>query len=129
MTHGMIWVFILWIATPPTESWHCQNDLEVRCTSEHCEVQEADSYTPMGINFDDSGSMSVCAYTGCWEGDGTVVKSNDFLILTGDGLKFSTAPDSADMSTDIVIVLDRSDNVAIVKAGTFAHPLLCEQGD
>ena len=112
-------------ATVPTSSWQCRNDLEISCNAEGCEAGE--SFTPMDVRFDDAGSMSVCAYSGCWEGTGTVVNSEAFVVLTGHKLAFSTAPDSEDSKQDIVIVLDRADQVALLKAGAFAHPLLCEK--
>ena len=112
-------------ARQPTERWQCKNDLEIRCDVEHCEV--ADSFTPMDVQFDDAGSMSGCAYSGCWEGKGTVVQREHFVVLTGYDLPFSTAPDSADSRAAIVLVLDRADQVGMLKAGAFAHPLRCEQ--
>jgi hypothetical protein len=81
----------------------------------------------MNVTIDDAGFMLVCAYSGCWEGTGTVVKSEEFVMLTGHDLPFSTAPDSVEMQESIVIVLDRADSVATLKAGAFAHPLRCER--
>ena len=109
----------------PTAQWQCRNDLEVSCDTEHCEA--AESFTPMDVRVDDTGSMSVCAYSGCWEGTGTVVQSEHFVVLTGHDLPFSTAPDTADSQAAIVIAIDKQDQVAILKAGSFAQPLLCEQ--
>jgi hypothetical protein len=80
----------------------------------------------MDVRVDDAGSMSVCAYTGCWEGTGTVNQSERFVVLTGHDLPFSTASDDADSQAAIVIALDKEDQVAVLKAGSFAHPLLCE---
>lgn len=112
-------------STAPTARWQCRNDLEISCDTEHCET--SDSFTPMSVTVDDAGSMSVCAYTGCWEGTGTVVQSERFVVLTGHDLPFSTAPDAAESQADIVIAIDKQDHVAILKAGSFAQPLLCEQ--
>ncbi len=109
----------------PTTQWQCRNDLEISCDVEHCEAVE--SFTPMDVRLDDAGSMSVCAYTGCWEGTGTVTKSEHFVVLMGHDLPFFTAPDAADSQADIVIAIDKEDHVAILKAGSFAQPLLCEQ--
>ncbi len=108
-----------------TVQWQCHNDLEISCDAEHCEA--AESFTPMDVRFDDAGSMSVCAYTGCWEGTGSVVQSERFVVLTGHDLPFSTAQDAADSQADIVIAIDKEDHVAILKAGSFAQPLICEQ--
>ena len=112
-------------ATAPTARWACRNDLEISCKAGKCEAGE--SFTPMDVRVDDAGAMSVCAYSGCWEGTGTVVTSEHFVVLTGHDLTFSTAPDSEDSKEDIVIAIDRDDNVAILKAGAFAHPLLCKK--
>ena len=81
----------------------------------------------MDVTFDDAGMMSVCAYTGCWEGTGTVTRSGPFVIVAGDALPFSTAPDDTESRAAIVIALDQTDQVATLKAGAFAQPLRCEQ--
>ena len=107
-----------------TAQWQCRNDLEISCDAEHCEA--ADSFTPMSVTVDDAGSMSVCVYTGCWEGTGTVAQSARFVVLTGHDLPFSTAAEAAGTQADIVIAIDKADDVAILKAGSFAQPLRCE---
>ena len=109
-----------------SESWQCSNDLEVRCGEGRCEAEAGDGFTPMSVSADDSGAMSVCAYSGCWEGSGEVVQSEEFLVLIGHDLEFSTSRDSESAQENIVIVIDRTDGVATLKAGEFAHPLLCE---
>jgi hypothetical protein len=116
---------ILFAVTSQGKSWECRNDMEITCSNGKCEAKIADGFTPMSVSFDDSGKMSVCAYTGCWEGTGKVAKDGDFLMLSGQNLKFST---SADMNQNIAITLDRSDNIAMLKAGGFAHPLVCKTG-
>ena len=112
-------------AAAPTTSWQCRNDVEISCDDEGCDVE--DSFTAMDVRVDAAGSMSVCAYSGCWEGTGTVAGSEAFVVFTGHNLAFSTAPDSEESKKDIVIAIDRADQVAILKAGAFAHPLLCEK--
>ena len=112
-------------AAVSTTGWQCRNDLEISCDAEACEQQ--DGFTPMDVHVDDAGAMSVCAYSGCWEGTGTVVKSEPFIVFTGHNLAFSAAPDSEDGKENIIIVLDTADQVAILKAGAFAHPLRCEK--
>ena len=107
------------------ERWNCHNDLEISCDRERCE--SAESFTPMDVTVDEAGAMSVCAYSGCWEGTGTVTRSARFVVLMGHGLSFSTAQDAADGRQDIVIAIDREDHAAILKAGSFAHPLRCEK--
>lgn len=110
-----------------TASWQCTNDLEVRCGGGTCEVETADAFTPMSVTVDDSGAISVCAYSGCWEGTGEVFESGEFLVLAGQDLEFSTSRDSPSSRADIAIAIDRADGVATLKAAEFAHPLLCER--
>ena len=69
----------------------------------------------------------MCAYSGCWEGTGTVTQSEQFVVLTGHELPFSSDPDGTDSGQAIAIVIDAEDDVAILKVGTFAHPLRCER--
>ncbi|NNE98294.1 MAG: hypothetical protein HKN25_04655, partial [Pyrinomonadaceae bacterium] len=126
MTLFTILIFTIFGITSSSEKWECRNDLEIRCADGNCKTQEKGSSTPMSVSFDDSGMMSVCAYSGCWEGKGNVFRSGDFLSLAGHGLKFSTSPERAEMNRDISITLDRKDNVAMLKAGEFAHPMVCK---
>ncbi len=111
----------------PTESWQCRNDLEIRCDAGKCAAETRDAFTPMSVSFDDSGKISVCAYTGCWEGTGTASETGTFLMLMGENFKFSTS-DTSDMNEDVAIILDKKDKIAVLKAGGFAHPLICEKG-
>jgi len=106
-------------------AWQCENDVEISCGEDGCNASVSEDFTPMSVNFDDSGSISVCAYSGCWEGHAQVVGSNEFLVLIGHDLPFSTSPDSDTFRESIVIAFDRADSVATIKAGEFSHPLLC----
>ncbi len=108
------------------ESWQCKNDFEVRCADGKCETETASGFTPMSVTFDDSGMMSVCAYSGCWEGTGKVFRSEDFLTLAGHNLKFSTSPENTE---NIAISLDLKDRIAVLKAGAFAQPLICTKSE
>jgi len=73
-------------AKAPIESWQCRNELEISCNAERCEA--AVDFTPMSVTFDDSGWISVCAYSGCSEGSGTVTRGGRFILLTGLDLPF-----------------------------------------
>ena len=127
MTLGMIMALTLWAATAEVESWQCQNDLEIQCTTEGCEVAAEGEFTPLRVHVDDSGSMSICAYSGCWEGTGKVVQGEEFLMLLGENLKFSTSPDSTEAQESIALVIDRTDSIGILKAGTFSQPVRCQR--
>jgi len=108
-----------------TGTWHCRNDLEVRCAEGTCESVPAGEFTPMDVRVDDSRAMSVCAYSGCWEGNAEILRDERFLVWIGHDLRFSTSPDP-ESQADILVAIDLADGVASLKAGEFAHPLLCE---
>lgn len=108
------------------EKWRCKNDLEVSCLDGGCNATHDESFTPMSISITEAGELSVCAYSGCWEGDAEIVPKERFVIVVGSKLPFSTSPDPG-MAEDILIAIDRSDNIALLKVDTFAQPLICEQ--
>lgn len=110
------------IAPAQAQSWNCRNDLEIRCSSDSC--VQSKSFTPMDISFDDSGSISICAYTGCWEGSGKVSTSQNFTVITGRDLPFSSDPSN---TNNVVVAIDTNDNVAVMKAAPFAHPFICKK--
>lgn len=112
---------LLLAATASAANWQCRNDLEIRCGSGNCQAETGDAFTPMSVSFDDAGRMSVCAYSGCWEGTGKVLQNENFMSVTGHKLKFSTG----DSTESIAILFDRNDDVALLKVGEFAQPLVC----
>ncbi len=103
-------------------SWNCRNvDLEIGCGGGKCTVAEA--HTPMDVHLG-VGGISVCAYTGCWEGaPAAVVRSGGFVTFIGAALPFSTNPDSV---ADIAVTVDTASGVAtILVAGLYATPAIC----
>ena len=105
--------------------WNCRNhDMEISCRSEKCEV--ADSFTPMDVSFTDKGKISVCAYTGCWEGVGKVFSNKNHMIISAHDLKFSTSSSDA-MKSDILIALDTKDNISVIKTYGYAMPMTCKK--
>lgn len=111
-------------AVPP-ESWSCSNPVEVSCSGEECMTAEPGGFTPMSVSMSAGGGFSVCAYTGCWEGAGPPLRLNGRLLWTGDGLAFSTSPDSG-MKADVTLLLIEAERIGFVRAAGFASPLLCE---
>lgn len=120
---GALIVTLLLAAPVATgEGWECRNEsVEITCDAEACAVTE--THTPMHVHID-AGRMSVCAYTGCWEGDASITASaGQFLWITGDALPFSTMPDS---TANMALQLDRETQVAtLIVSGGFAHPMRC----
>ena len=106
-------------------AWTCSNqDTEIACDTSGCEV--AETFTPMSVSLD-TGSLSVCAYSGCWQGPPSSVHlaSDRFHTFTAKALPFSTAPASV---ADIAITVDLHSGVAtLIVADVFAHPMHCEK--
>jgi hypothetical protein len=58
----------------------CRNEkAEIRCADGACEI-ETDAFTPMGLGHH-KGLISVCAYSGCWEGPVLVRRTRGHLEL------------------------------------------------
>ena len=124
MTFGLVLLLsIFGFGSGAADGWQCRNDLEISCVDGKCGSKSSGEMTPMDINFDEAGNISVCAYTGCWDGRGKISENGDFLILTGQNLKFSTS----DSSRNVALTLDRNDNVGILKVGNFAQPVFCSR--
>lgn len=118
------------LAAAPAQAgtvWHCSNpDLEIGCGDGRCQATPAGEFTPMDVDFSDDGSVSACAYSGCWDGAGEVQGDARYLTIIARDLAFSTAPDRVDARADVVLVLDREDDVAVLKMAGYAQPLVCE---
>lgn len=106
--------------------WSCSNSIEVMCSNRGCGVGQGDDFTPVDVALDNDGIMSICAYTGCWSGKGSVHNDGNFTIFSGKNFKFSNAPNSED-SEDIIVVIDKRDNVAVMKNSVFSQPLICKK--
>ncbi len=107
--------------------WNCHNDIEVQCASGACSSEaEQSSFTPMSLAFSSTGSFSLCAYSGCWEGDGAVVSNVPFLVITLAKAQWSDPSANGERDADVMIAFDRQDGIALIKAGGFATPLHCE---
>jgi len=127
MKLSLILILSVFCVTANAESWQCRNDMEIHCAEGKCETAEKDSFTPMSVSFSDNGKMNVCAYSGCWEGTGKVFEDGNFMMLSGQSLKFSTS-NSVMARENIAITFDRSDNIGMLKFADFAHPLICKKG-
>ena len=81
----------------------------------------------MSVELAVSGYLSVCAYSGCSEGQGSVHEDGQFLAVTAHNMPISPSTDEPDRTSDAAIVLDRSDGTALLKMGAFAIPFSCSR--
>ncbi len=115
---------VLLAAAAPAAAWDCRNgDLEIACDAQGCNASE--SFTPMSISLGEKGEMTVCAYSGCWQGRANqIVQSDDYLILAASALRWNgqSGNDAA-----IAVLLDKHTGIAILNGAGFAHPLTCSR--
>ena len=65
----------------PADRWNCRNQLEVWCAADGCAATPPDEFTPMDIHATagaagKASSLSVCAYSGCWESDAAPIRDH-----------------------------------------------------
>ncbi|MEE2692964.1 MAG: hypothetical protein VX640_15635 [Pseudomonadota bacterium] len=108
------------------QAWSCTNEVEVWCAADGCTTAAEGQFTPMSVSMTTAGAFSVCAYTGCWEGDSAPVSRQGRLLWTGDGLPFSTSQDGG-MQADVTILLLAAEGVGFVRAAGLAAPVLCRR--
>ena len=114
----------------PASVWHCTNNLEVWCTVDSCAARPSDEMTPMSIAAKiegaGTGAVSVCAYSGCWEGASAVTRVNGRTLWAADDLGFSTQPDGG-FTGDVTLMIIEKEGVGFVRVGGIASPLFCER--
>lgn len=110
-------------AEVPPESWNCRNQIEVWCAADGCAATPPDEFTPMDIWATQTGALSVCAYSGCWEGKATASAAGGRLLWSGDALPFQSSVEGA--VGDVTLLILAADGVGFIRAGGIATPLLC----
>ena len=102
-------------------TWKCSNpDLEIRCLDGSCAV--AESFTPLAITLAANQQLSVCAYSGCWQGPSEVQQAGNYTVVVGSELEWlgHTGP-----AADFIVVLDSLDQTGFIKGAGFSMPLNC----
>ena len=110
----------------PPDAWICANQIEVWCTVDSCAAKAEDEMTPMAISARRDGWFSVCAYTGCWEGEATPVEALGRLLWAADDVAFSS---SDSFTADISLLIVAKEGVGFVRVGGIATPLLCARAE
>ena len=106
------------------KAWRCENQVEVWCAVDGCAARPVGEMTPLSISLSE-GVLSVCAYSGCWEGP--AIDHGDAAgrhLFTADKAPFSSTISGG--ATDLTLLIDSRDGVGFVRAGGIATPLLCQ---
>jgi hypothetical protein len=110
--------------TPP-DVWNCTNQVEVWCAADGCAATAPDEATPMDIYATSDGALSICAYSGCWEGEATLTEAEGRLLWTSQNMQWLSGTGGLDSDATLLVV--SNDGVGFVRAGGFATPLLCSR--
>lgn len=109
----------------PPDTWRCVNNVEVWCSVDSCAAKEEDESTPFAISLRADGKFSVCAYTGCWEGNGTVTNTAGRRLWVADDVAFSSG--DGGFTADVSVLVIERDGVGFVRVGGIATPMLCRR--
>ena len=107
-----------------TWSWSCRATHDIQCSDGNCDVAEDQGVVPIDAYFDASGKVSVCVYSGCWEGDGQIQMTKQFHTVLGENLYWNNP--NVDDFMDVFVVVNIGRGVGVAQAGPFAVPMICE---
>jgi hypothetical protein len=101
--------------------WNCRNtELEIQCAAGQCAVSQA--FTPVDISVDSEGTFSVCAYSACWQGPGSVVSNGRHLMVAGTELVRSGVPSERG---GFMVGIDTLARAGFLWGEGFALPVSC----
>jgi len=113
----------------PAGNWTCRNEsTEISCDGKTCTVSLPGDFTPMSLRVDTQGNLSLCAYSGCWEGKASKTTiADDYFTASGTGLKRSgTTGGATDSTGRLSVTIDMNTGTAILLAENYAHPMTCK---
>ncbi len=108
----------------PPDAWVCSNEVEVWCAADGCAARPESESTPMAIAARRDGRFSVCAYTGCWDGEANIGEIGGRILWAADDVPFSSPPEGG-FKADVTLLIIAEDGVGFVRVGGIATPLLC----
>lgn len=104
--------------------WLCRNtDTEISCGDGTCEIRPRDGFTPMEVTVR-LGHMSVCAYSGCWNGTPILVEDDSLLYVQSHDLRWIHNEDA--VPATFQLALNKDTRVAVLNGERFAHPMHCD---
>jgi hypothetical protein len=98
------------------------NDFEITCTTQRCEVTIDDGFTPMSVTVS-SGHFEVCAYSGCWIGSPKLLSVDDVNFVAQGDLVWRNTP--SEVATRMNLVIDTESGVGFFMGAGFSQPMQC----
>jgi len=120
------WAVLSTTQASAREAWTCQNnDYEISCNDEKCEAAEKGNFTPASVSIT-TKTLSVCAYSGCWEGKAKKVRDNNLVYVYAKQMKWSGTNGKA---ASFQIALDTKTGFATILGEHWAEPMHCKAQD
>ncbi|MGA9581459.1 MAG: hypothetical protein WBR13_05780 [Allosphingosinicella sp.] len=115
-------------ATPAAaQDFTCSNkSAEISCDGGACKVN-SDGFTPMSLGRT-GNRLSICAYSGCWEGPILVRRPRGSIDLLYAQVRNSQASAGGGMN-ELAIIYDRGSRTAQMRWGGFANSMDCGDRD
>lgn len=105
------------------QSWQCRNaSAEISCDQKTCDINQ-DGFTPFDISTNGKNELSVCAYTGCWDGKAKVFQSKNYLIVVSHYLQWSH--NAKPSPTAFILNIDTKSKLGFIQGEGFAMPVHC----
>ncbi len=104
--------------------WSCSNDFESSCSGDGCVLLQGEDFTPLSISVSDAGELTVCAYTGCWQGQGRVLARSPFLVVLGEQLEWNHP--GQDNPVDLLLSINLVKSTGALSSPHFDQPLYCK---
>ena len=107
------------------QDFSCSNKAaEIRCSGGSCEA-ETDGFTPMSLSRT-GNKLSICAYSGCWEGSILVRRTAGPVDLLYARVRQSAGTGGAGGGMgDLSVIYDRTSRTAQMRWGGFANAMGC----
>ena len=109
----------------PPDTWRCANNLEVWCTVDSCAAKDEDEATPFDVWLRADGKFAICAYSGCWEGEGAVSDTAGRRLWVADDVAFTSG--GGGFTADVSFLMIEREGVGFVRVGGIATPMLCQR--
>ena len=116
---------ILPLNTWADSTWHCQNlSAEISCSDEDCTLKTQQDFTPFHIVVSNQGQLSVCAYSGCWEGTAKMLQDENHYLFSAQKSIWS-AQDNPRIAK-FMLGIDAQNNMGFLQGEGFSLPLQCK---
>lgn len=126
-TYRTLLLLLTLLASPAAaRDFTCSNpDAEISCSAGKCEFKTAsDGFTPMSLSRRGS-TLSICAYSGCWEGPIAVRRTRGAIdLLLADVRKESGDRGAGDT---LAVLYDGTGRSAQMSWGGFKNVMECQR--